>query len=113
MKNFKNLLLGGAIAASTAAGLASCSSSDDIAEAPVNPSYDGQTVKTQFAINIATPVTQNKTRMTDVNTQNSNKFLGMNDIRLIPLTDNNISVTPGNNGSGSRSDGVAISQVIT
>lgn len=113
MKNFKNLLLGGAIAASTAAGLASCSSSDDIAEAPVNPSYDGQTVKTQFAINIATPVTQNKTRMTDVNTQNSNNFLGMNDIRLIPLTDNNISVTPGNNGSGSRSDGVAISQVIT
>ncbi|MDD6895553.1 MAG: hypothetical protein PUD51_06785, partial [Prevotellaceae bacterium] len=72
MKNFKNLLLGGAIAASTAAGLASCSSSDDIAEAPVNPSYDGQTVKTQFAINIATPVTQNKTRMTDENTQNSN-----------------------------------------
>ena len=113
MKNFKNLLLGGAIVASTAAGLASCSSSDDIAEAPVNPSYDGQTVKTQFAINIATPVTQNKTRMTDVNTQNSNNFLGMNDIRLIPLTDNNISVTPGNNGSGSRSDGVAISQVIT
>ena len=100
MKNFKNLLLGGAIVASTAAGLASCSSSDDIAEAPVNPSYDGQTVKTQFAINIATPVTQNKTRMTDVNTQNSNIFLGMNNIYLVPLTiENGI---PSDNSNASK-----------
>lgn len=77
-----------AIALFAAAGLAACSSSDDVAdEPPVNPSYDGKSVKTQFAINIATPGSKNQTRMTADNTQMSGtKFLGMNNIQLIPIT---------------------------
>lgn len=76
-----------AIALFAAAGLAACSSSDDVAdEPPVNPSYDGKSVKTQFAINIATPGSKNQTRMTADNTQMSGtKFLGMNNIQLIPI----------------------------
>lgn len=77
-----------AIALFAAAGLAACSSSDDVAdEPPVNPSYDGKSVKTQFAINIATPGSKNQTRMTADDTQMSGmKFLGMNNIQLIPFT---------------------------
>lgn len=76
-----------AIALFAAAGLAACSSSDDVAdEPPVNPSYDGKSVKTQFAINIATPGSKNQTRMTADNTQmNGKTFLGMNNIQLIPI----------------------------
>ena len=51
--------------------------------APVNPTYDGHTVKTQFAISI--PRSEANKRMTAGHTQNSNDFLGMEDIRLIPL----------------------------
>lgn len=66
--------------------LTACSSSDDVTDAPVNPTYDGKSVKTQFAINIATP-SNNKTRMSDANTQMSgSKFLGMKNIYLFPLT---------------------------
>lgn len=86
MKKLQDILFSSALVVAAGAGMASCSSSDDIAEAPVNPSFDGENVKTQFAINIATPVTQNKTRMTNVNTQNNNNFLGMKNIYLVPLT---------------------------
>ena len=51
--------------------------------APVNPTYDGHTVKTQFAISI--PRSEANKRMTAGHTQNSNDFLGMEAIRLIPL----------------------------
>lgn len=116
MKKLQDILFSSALVVAAGASMASCSSSDDIAEAPVNPSFDGENVKTQFAINIATPVTQNKTRMTDVNTQNNNSnFLGMNEIRLIPLTiSGNINVTPASGESGSsRSNDIAINQVIS
>ncbi|MGM9698105.1 MAG: hypothetical protein ACI3Y0_05630 [Prevotella sp.] len=65
--------------------LTACSSSDDVTDAPVNPTYDGKSVKTQFAINIANE--SSKTRMSDVNTQNSGNFLGMENIYLIPFVD--------------------------
>ena len=69
------------------AGLTACSSSDDVTDAPVNPTYDGKSVKTQFAINIATPGSKIQTRMTSDNTQMSgSKFLGMQNIYLFPLT---------------------------
>ena len=51
--------------------------------APVNPTYDGHTVKTQFAISIPRP--EANKRMTAGHTQNNNNFLGMEAIRLIPL----------------------------
>ena len=89
MNRINNYVLNGAIALLSTAGLVACSSSDDVTDAPVNPTYDGKSVKTQFAINIATPVTGNSsTRMSAVNTQygtsRTNSFLGMYNIKLIP-----------------------------
>lgn len=75
-----------ALALFAAAGLTACSSSDDAADdIPVNPSYDGNSVKTQFAINIGT---LNKgSRMIGTNTQqDGSTFLGMSSIYLLPLT---------------------------
>ena len=51
----------------------------------VNPTYDGESVKTQFAINIPYGGGQG-TRMTDANTQQTGSFLGMQNIKLLPLT---------------------------
>ena len=85
MNRINNYVLNGAIALLSTAGLVACSSSDDVTDAPVNPTYDGKSVKTQFAINIATP-SNSQTRMTSDNTQMSgSKFLGMQNIYLLPL----------------------------
>ena len=83
MNRINNYVLNGAIALLSTAGLVACSS-DDVTEAPVNPTYDGKSVKTQFAINIATP-SNGKTRMSDVNTQNKDNYLGMTNVRLLTL----------------------------
>lgn len=70
-----------------AAGLTSCSNESVVEEqAPVNPTYNGESVKTQFAINI--PYANPSKRMTGTNTQQDGKnFLGMSNIRLIPYKD--------------------------
>lgn len=73
---FSALLLAGTM------GFAACSSDDEVAD--VNPSYDGSSVKTQFAINI--PANSTKSRMTSGKAQEKGVFLGMQDIKLIPLT---------------------------
>lgn len=86
MKRVNQLFFGSALALLAGASLTACSSSDDVTDAPVNPSYDGKSVKTQFAINIATP-SNTKTRMSADNTQMSgSKFLGMQNIYLFPFT---------------------------
>ena len=72
----------GAIALVGAVGFTACSSEDDLT-AQQNPTFDGESVKTQFAINI--PYGSKNTRMTDDNTQNSNNFLGMTNVRLLPF----------------------------
>ena len=83
MNRINHYVLNGAIALLSTAGFVACSSSDDVTDAPVNPTYDGKSVKTQFAINIATP-SNTQTRMTDVNTQNkTNTYLGMSHVRLL------------------------------
>lgn len=106
MKRINNYVLNGALALLSTAGFVACSSSDDVTDAPVNPTYDGKSVKTQFAINIATP-SNGKTRMSAENTQNNNNFLGMNSIKLFPFSSNpekdvnwtkNISLTNINDG---------------
>ena len=84
MKRINHYVLNGAIALLSTAGLVACSSSDDVTDAPVNPTYDGKSVKTQFAINIATP-SNSQTRMSAENTQNGGNFLGMENIYLIPF----------------------------
>ena len=87
MNRINNYVLNGAIALLSTAGFVACSSSDDVTDVPVNPTYDGKSVKTQFAINIATPGSKNQTRMTSDNTQmTGSKFLGMQNIYLFPLT---------------------------
>ena len=110
MKRINNYVLNGAIALLSTAGLVACSSSDDVTDAPVNPTYDGKSVKTQFAINIATP-SNGKTRMSDANTQASGSpFLGMNNIQLLTFKEtDNISVT----SLAPRTSDIQLDQVIT
>ena len=86
MKTINHYVLNGAIALLSTAGFVACSSSDDVTDAPVNPTYDGKSVKTQFAINIAS-ASKISTRMTADNTQASgSQFLGMKNIYLLPIT---------------------------
>lgn len=84
MNRINNYVLNGAIALLSTAGFVACSSSDDVTDAPVNPTYDGKSVKTQFAINIATP-SNSQTRMSAENTQNGGNYLGMANVRLLTL----------------------------
>lgn len=96
MNRINNYVLNGAIALLSTAGLVACSSSDDVTDAPVNPTYDGKSVKTQFAINIAS-ASKTSTRMTAENTQNDNRnFLGMENIYLVPLIESTSSTVPSN-----------------
>ena len=72
-----------AIALTSAFGLASCSSTED--EGNINPTFDGQSVKTQFAINIPRAAGNNGTRATAEQTQGDGNttFLGMNKVWLL------------------------------
>ena len=113
MKKFNHYVLNGAIALLSTAGFVACSSSDDVTDAPVNPTYDGKSVKTQFAINIATPVTGNpSTRMSDANTQNGTNvsFLGMNNIKLMTFkSGDELNVTT---SSANRTTSTQLDQII-
>lgn len=114
LKQFKKVALPGAIALLGMTSFSACSSDENVAN--TNPTFDGKSVKTQFAINI--PRAASQTRMTAVNTQNNNNnFLGMEDVLLIPFPDNaenvgassaitskiNLSDIPGNELSESQS----------
>ena len=119
MNRINNYVLNGAIALLSTAGFVACSSSDDVSDAPVNPTYDGKSVKTQFAINIATPVSgKTSTRMTGGNTQNGSgsnsntgTFLGMNNINLLTFKDADVfSVT---SSTAARTSNIQLDQVIT
>ena len=107
MKRINNYVLNGALALLSTAGFVACSSSDDVTDAPVNPTYDGKSVKAQFAINIATPGSKNQTRMTSDNTQMSgSKFLGMRNIYLFPLT------LTGDEATNGPSSNTSVSSII-
>ncbi len=108
MKQFTKYSLFSMALLAGAAAFTACSSDDNLAEetALVNPSYNGETVKTEFAINI--PHANTNKRMTSDNTQNtassgSNNFLGMEGINLIPL---NIA-NPGTAGTVTGSEGIS------
>lgn len=79
LKN-KNFALGTAALLLSTAGFTACSSDDTF----TGSSLSGEAVKTQFAINIPTPGVNG--RMTAENTQQSGNFLGMHNIKLIPMT---------------------------
>ena len=70
-----------AIALAGAMGFTACSSDDDTMQ-NVNPSYDGKSVKTQFAINVPRAA---QTRQTADITQNNSNFRGIEEIKLIPF----------------------------
>lgn len=76
-----------------AAMFTSCSNEDDMGN--VNPTYDGESVKTQFAINIPA-AKQADTRLGQdiVQGQDDPKFRGIGNISLIPFTG-----TPGSGGT--------------
>lgn len=85
MRFFNKYAYIGAIALVGAVGFTACSSEDDLT-AQQNPTFDGESVKTQFAINI--PYGGRGTRMSETATQGDNStFNGMQSIYLIPLTD--------------------------
>ena len=75
-----------------AAMFTSCSNEDDMGN--VNPTYDGESVKTQFAINIPA-AGKADTRLAEdiVQGQTPPTFRGMTNIRLAPFTDATISET--------------------
>ena len=83
MNRINHYVLNGAIALLSTAGLVACSS-DDVTDAPVNPTYDGKSVKTQFAINVADNTPKNSTRMSGENTQQTG-YLSMANIYLLPI----------------------------
>ena len=81
----KKSALMSAIALTSAFGLASCSSTED--DGNINPTFDGQSVKTQFAINIPRAAGNNGTRATADQTQGDGaNFLGMEGIVLRPIS---------------------------
>lgn len=76
----------GAIALVGAVGFTACSSDDDLT-APQNPTFNGESVKTQFAISIP-GASKNGTRLSEDVTQGqgaSSDFRGMTNIRLVPF----------------------------
>lgn len=82
--NFLALLM--AIALASTFSLSACSSSDEVTSdnAEPNPTYDGTSVRTDFAFSITKA--SSTTRMTAANTQNNNNFLGISDMHLFPFT---------------------------
>lgn len=94
MKQFlfsKSVLMGAALVAGTA--MFTACSSDEVVQENVNPTYNGESVKTQFAINI--PAAGKNTRLAQdiVQGQDAPKFRGMTNIRLVPFAETTIEGT--------------------
>ena len=89
MKKIKFFALMSAIALTGAVGFTACSSSEDATEptTDVNPTYDGTSVRTDFAFNIS-KASNGATRMTADNVQEGSPvtFLGMKDMYLLPFS---------------------------
>lgn len=77
-----------AIVLTGAVGFTACSSSEDATEPTtnVNPTYDGSSVRTDFAFNVS-KASNGATRMTAKNTQNDNSFRGMSNMYLFPFSE--------------------------
>lgn len=110
MKKQTNKAWMGAIALACTMSFTACSSDDDKVE-NINPTFDGNSVKTQFAINIPRA---KQSRQTDAITQQDGTFRGMESIQLIPLTLNNdvTSDTPFEDGIITLND-IANTEVST
>ena len=93
----RNFALMGAIALTSAIGFTACSSSEDATEPTtnVNPTFDGTSVRTDFAFNI-TKASQGTTRMTAANVQEGTSwtFRGLQDMYLYAMKTTNPSTEP-------------------
>lgn len=79
MKKLSSFFLMGTVALAGLGVMSSCSS-DDLGNDPTTTPGETKAVKTQFALNI--PRANGGTRMSDVNAQAKQNFLGMEDIRM-------------------------------
>lgn len=79
MKKLSSFFLMGTVALAGLGVMSSCSS-DDLGNDPTTNPGETKAVKTQFALNI--PRANGGTRMSDVNAQAKQNFLGMEDVRL-------------------------------
>lgn len=83
MKNFSKYFLMGTVALSGMTAFTACSSENE-PSAEVNPTFNGSTVKTQFALNL--PYAATGTRQGADVAQQNGKFRGIQDMRLLPFT---------------------------
>ncbi len=83
MKNFSKYFLMGTVALSGMTAFTACSSENE-PSAEVNPTFNGSTVKTQFALNL--PYAATGTRQGADVAQQDGKFRGIQDMRLLPFT---------------------------
>ena len=84
MKNFRKYFLMGTVALSGMTAFTACSSENE-PSAEVNPTFNGSTVKAQFALNL--PYAATGTRMTENATQQNNNFRGMSGMTLLPFAE--------------------------
>ena len=83
MKNFSKYFLMGTVALSGMTAFTACSSENE-PSAEVNPTFNGSTVKTQFALNL--PYAATGTRQSADVAQQDGKFRGIQNMRLLPFT---------------------------
>ena len=84
MKNFSKYFLMGTVALSGMTAFTACSSENE-PSAEVNPTFNGSTVKAQFALNL--PYAATGTRMTENATQQNSYFRGMSSMTLLPFAE--------------------------
>lgn len=82
MKNFSKYFLMGTVALSGMTAFTACSSENE-PSAEVNPTFNGSTVKTQFALNL--PYAATGTRQSADVAQQKNNFRGIQNMRLLPF----------------------------
>lgn len=84
MKNFSKYFLMGTVALSGMTAFTACSSENE-PSAEVNPTFNGSTVKAQFALNL--PYAATGTRKTENATQQNSNFRGMSSMTLLPFAE--------------------------
>lgn len=107
MKNFSKYFLMGTVALSGMTAFTACSSENE-PSAEVNPTFNGSTVKTQFALNL--PYAATGTRQSANVAQQNNNFRGIQAMRLLPFTGDVTGssaslITLGFNSDAFQSDG--------
>ena len=83
-KNFFYALMS-AIALTSAIGFTACSSNDDVVE-EVNPTYDGNSVRTDFAFSVTKANAGTRMNAANVQESTSQNFLGIKEMFLLPFS---------------------------